>query len=333
MLKLRVSRPPGGPARAPAQLKRPALLNGPAYRWLASYLAVVALFVGFALGSAHAVPRAAIASETPVTATGKLERPLLTIAARRTSSERRQGKRRSVRSQSRRSTRRSRARSTRRGAARRARQRRAQRRSRALRRTRVAERRRAARRARSNRRATQRRLAKRRVGRSTARARARARSRRATLRRSRLRRSRTERRRRARVASLRRASARRAKQQRARPKSNRRTKRSPKASSGRRGGVIWAASASCLAGNLRAIVYRLAKRVGKVRVNSTCRSRARNRRVGGASRSWHLTGNAMDLRVFGNIGLAAQILRSAAGGYKHYGGGLFHIDNGPRRTW
>ncbi|MEL6622948.1 MAG: D-Ala-D-Ala carboxypeptidase family metallohydrolase [Pseudomonadota bacterium] len=97
--------------------------------------------------------------------------------------------------------------------------------------------------------------------------------------------------------------------------------------------MIWAASASCLAGNLRAIVYRLAKRVGKVRVNSTCRSRARNRRVGGASRSWHLTGNAMDLRVFGNIGLAAQILRSAAGGYKHYGGGLFHIDNGPRRTW
>ncbi|MEO1265311.1 MAG: hypothetical protein AAFV26_06375 [Pseudomonadota bacterium] len=41
----------------------------------------------------------------------------------------------------------------------------------------------------------------------------------------------------------------------------------------------------------------------------------------------------MDLRVFGNIGLAARILRSAAGGYKHYGGGLFHIDNGPKRTW
>jgi uncharacterized protein YcbK (DUF882 family) len=84
---------------------------------------------------------------------------------------------------------------------------------------------------------------------------------------------------------------------------------------------------------LRAIVYETARRFGRVRVNSTCRSRSRNRRVGGASRSWHLTGQAVDLRVFGNIRGAAGYLRSAAGGYKHYGGGLFHIDNGPNRSW
>ncbi|MEL6871603.1 MAG: D-Ala-D-Ala carboxypeptidase family metallohydrolase [Pseudomonadota bacterium] len=100
-----------------------------------------------------------------------------------------------------------------------------------------------------------------------------------------------------------------------------------------RGGVVWAASASCLASNLRAIVYEVARRFGRVRVNSTCRSAARNRAVGGASRSWHLKGAAVDLRVFSNIKGAALYLRGAAGGYKHYGGGLFHIDNGPKRTW
>lgn len=97
--------------------------------------------------------------------------------------------------------------------------------------------------------------------------------------------------------------------------------------------MIWSASAGCLAGNLRAAVYEVARRAGRVRVNSTCRSRSRNRRVGGASRSWHLTGQAVDLRVFGNIRAAAAYLRSRGGGYKHYGGGLFHIDNGPKRTW
>jgi len=114
-------------------------------------------------------------------------------------------------------------------------------------------------------------------------------------------------------------------------KARRSAKRSrTKRASGR---VVWAASSKCLAGNLRAVVYRLARIAGRVRVNSTCRSRSRNRRVGGASRSWHLTGNAVDVRVFGNIRASARYLRKAAGGYKHYGGGLFHIDNGPKRTW
>lgn len=96
--------------------------------------------------------------------------------------------------------------------------------------------------------------------------------------------------------------------------------------------VAWRASASCLAGNLRDVIERVAS-YGRVTVNSTCRSRTRNRRVGGASKSWHLTGNAVDLRISGNWRAAAALMRSSVGGFKHYGGGLFHIDNGPKRTF
>jgi uncharacterized protein YcbK (DUF882 family) len=71
-----------------------------------------------------------------------------------------------------------------------------------------------------------------------------------------------------------------------------------------------------------------------VTVNSTCRSASRNRRVGGAKRSWHLTGNAADFRVRGaSVRSVYSYLRGMVGGMKHYGGGLFHIDNGPRRAF
>lgn len=99
------------------------------------------------------------------------------------------------------------------------------------------------------------------------------------------------------------------------------------------GRVIWQASSRCLAGRLRSAIHHVARNYGRVRVSSTCRSRSRNRRVGGARRSKHLTGNAADFRVYGNVRAAARYLRSVAGGYKHYGGGRFHIDTGPRRTW
>ncbi|NJO33856.1 MAG: hypothetical protein HC869_12640, partial [Rhodospirillales bacterium] len=48
-----------------------------------------------------------------------------------------------------------------------------------------------------------------------------------------------------------------------------------------------------------------------------------------------LTGNAVDFRVRGNWRGVWAYLRSAGGvgGLKHYGGGLFHIDTGARRTW
>jgi len=99
------------------------------------------------------------------------------------------------------------------------------------------------------------------------------------------------------------------------------------------GGIRWVASSSCLNGTLRGVLSQIASRFGAVTVNSTCRSRRHNARVGGASRSMHLTGDAADFRIRGNWGAAAGFIRSLVGGFKHYGGGLFHIDTGQRRTW
>lgn len=96
-------------------------------------------------------------------------------------------------------------------------------------------------------------------------------------------------------------------------------------------GTRWAANAQCLAPSLRAIIAHVSANYGRVRVNSTCRSRKHNRRVGGAPRSYHLSGNAADFRIFGNVRATLAYLRSTVGGLKHYGGGLFHIDTGPRR--
>ncbi len=110
-------------------------------------------------------------------------------------------------------------------------------------------------------------------------------------------------------------------------------KRSVAAGSG--GGITWSASASCLNGTLRSVLADIAANYGSLRVNSTCRSHGHNRRVGGAPKSHHLSGNAVDFRVFGNVGAVYAALRSngSVGGVKHYGGGLFHIDTGPRRSW
>jgi hypothetical protein len=106
----------------------------------------------------------------------------------------------------------------------------------------------------------------------------------------------------------------------------------PKSLSGG-GNISWVASASCLASNLRSVIAHIAQSYGGVRVNSTCRARGHNRRVGGAPRSYHLSGDAADIRISGNVRAAYAYLRSAVGGLKHYGGGLFHIDNGPRRPF
>lgn len=101
------------------------------------------------------------------------------------------------------------------------------------------------------------------------------------------------------------------------------------------GSVRWAANASCLAGGLKSVIYQVAANFGPVTVSSTCRSSSRNRAVGGAKRSKHLSGNAADFRVHGNIRGVYAFLRSSGsvGGLKHYGGGLFRIDNGDRRSW
>jgi hypothetical protein len=99
--------------------------------------------------------------------------------------------------------------------------------------------------------------------------------------------------------------------------------------------IHWRASADCLASPLRGVLDRVAAEFGPLTVNSTCRSRRHNARVGGAPRSYHLTGNAVDFRVRGQFGEVLAFLRGMrrVGGVTHYGSGVFHIDTGPRRTW
>jgi hypothetical protein len=101
------------------------------------------------------------------------------------------------------------------------------------------------------------------------------------------------------------------------------------------GSIDWSASSGCLNGTLKGVLASVASDYGQLRVNSTCRSRGHNANVGGASKSYHLTGDAADFRVFGNVSAVYASLRSngSVGGLKHYGGGLFHIDTGPRRSW
>ncbi len=103
--------------------------------------------------------------------------------------------------------------------------------------------------------------------------------------------------------------------------------------SGGSGNVRWVADSGCLNGSLRSAVSAVAASYGSVTVSSTCRSAGHNSRVGGAPKSYHLSGDAVDFRVSGNISGAASYLASLGGGYKHYGGGLFHVDTGPRRPF
>jgi Peptidase M15 len=99
--------------------------------------------------------------------------------------------------------------------------------------------------------------------------------------------------------------------------------------------INWRASASCLAAPLRAVLDLVAGEFGPLTVNSTCRSRVHNARVGGAPRSYHLTGNAVDFRVPSRFDQVLGFLKRlhTVGGLTHYGSGVFHIDTGPRRTW
>ena len=100
------------------------------------------------------------------------------------------------------------------------------------------------------------------------------------------------------------------------------------------GSVRWTASAGCLNSTLRRVVGALAAAFGPVTVNSTCRSVRHNARVGGAHRSHHIGGNAVDFRVKGNVRAVYAYLSNqrSVGGLKFYGS-HFHIDTGPRRTW
>jgi hypothetical protein len=100
------------------------------------------------------------------------------------------------------------------------------------------------------------------------------------------------------------------------------------------GNVTWRAASGCLPGSLKAVISQVAS-YGAVTVFSTARGHSHNRRVGGARSSYHLSCQAADFRIRSNWGAASAFLRShgSVGGFKHYGGGRFHIDTGPRRSW
>ena len=102
------------------------------------------------------------------------------------------------------------------------------------------------------------------------------------------------------------------------------------------GGGVRSAGASmgCVPGELQSALSG-ASAYGRIVVSSTHRGHAHNASVGGAPQSLHLSCRAVDFRVHGNAAAATAYLRShpGVGGFKHYGGGLYHIDNGPRRSW
>lgn len=97
--------------------------------------------------------------------------------------------------------------------------------------------------------------------------------------------------------------------------------------------VRYVASSGCLSSNLSGVISSVST-YGSVTVSSTCRSHSHNASVGGAKKSHHLTGDAADFRVHGDYQAAYAHLRNVHGGaVHHYGGGLFHIDNGAKRSW
>jgi hypothetical protein len=99
--------------------------------------------------------------------------------------------------------------------------------------------------------------------------------------------------------------------------------------------IKWGAPGHCVPGELKAVLSKVAARFGPLTVNSTVRSTAKNRKVGGRSKSFHLGCRAVDFRVHGSTkGLVAFLsAQKGVGGIKRYSSGFYHIDNGPRRTW
>ncbi|MGH6761175.1 MAG: YcbK family protein [Phyllobacterium sp.] len=99
--------------------------------------------------------------------------------------------------------------------------------------------------------------------------------------------------------------------------------------------IQYNAPSKCVPARLRKVLNRVSARYGPITVNSTVRSRAKNRRVGGRSKSYHLSCQAVDFRVHGRSrGLMKHLAASGdVGGLKRYPAGYYHIDTGPRRSW
>jgi len=95
------------------------------------------------------------------------------------------------------------------------------------------------------------------------------------------------------------------------------------------------ASWKCVPSRLKKVIAQVRRRYGAVTINSTYRSRRRNRRAGGKKKSYHLHCRAVDFRVRGRTrGLTRFLARHPlVGGWKRYPSGFYHIDTGPKRTW
>jgi Peptidase M15 len=102
-----------------------------------------------------------------------------------------------------------------------------------------------------------------------------------------------------------------------------------------RPGIDFRAPSNCIPGSLVRVLRRVSARYGPITVNSTWRSKGKNRKIGGRGHSMHLACRAVDFRVHGKSrGLTKFLLsQKEVGGYNRYPSGFYHIDNGPRRTW
>jgi uncharacterized protein YcbK (DUF882 family) len=99
--------------------------------------------------------------------------------------------------------------------------------------------------------------------------------------------------------------------------------------------IVFRAPTKCVPGSLIRVLKRVSAKYGPITVNSTYRAPGKNRRIGGRSKSLHLSCRAVDFRVHGSSrGLARFLIaQKEVGGFNRYPSGFYHIDNGPRRTW
>jgi uncharacterized protein YcbK (DUF882 family) len=89
---------------------------------------------------------------------------------------------------------------------------------------------------------------------------------------------------------------------------------------------------------LKVVLGRISAHYGKpVIITSGCRSRSKNRAVGGRKGSYHLRCMAADIRVAGvSEGHLLRTVKrmSAVGGVGTYcGNSIVHVDVGPKRAW
>ncbi|MGU9980487.1 hypothetical protein ACJ4V0_10645 [Phreatobacter sp. HK31-P] len=92
---------------------------------------------------------------------------------------------------------------------------------------------------------------------------------------------------------------------------------------------------TCLPAPVRRALNEIALRFGPVLVRSTHRGNGMFVRTDAWRGSYHRDCRAADFRVSGNPSAILAFLRARhdLGGVKRYRNGLFHVDNGPRRSW